>query len=184
MRSTGSFRAVKAAAVAAVLVGATVAVAGPASAAEPQGACNGDAGPYVEVLQNYGTVYHVVSGPFVDDNGTSTASSSSFSNEFSGTIEASISDNFTVGGSVVAVDVSNDLGVSLSLSATVSGSHSVTYNVSPHTALHAEYAVDQKHTYDEEYTQNDVCTKSEVAEGNDYLNFGQGWHTWTTSYSG
>lgn len=159
----------------------SVAAVGTASAAEPQGACNGDQGPYVEVLENYGTHYHIVSGPYVDDNGTSSSSNSTFSNEFSGNIEASISDTFTLSGKAIAVDISNDIGISLTVSASVSGSHTVSYTVSPHKALHAEYATLQKHTYNEEYTQNDVCAKKEVAEGTTYLNYGQGWHTWVTS---
>ena len=184
----------KAVAVTSLAAGAMFATVAPASAqtvkplsghaqqVSPKGACNGDTGPYVEVLTNYGTYYRVTSGPFVDDNGTSHTSTSSFTNTWSGTISATASASLNVSESTLIEGVSASLSVSATASMTVTGSHTVTYTLSPSTALHAEYAVFEANTYDESYTQNDACQHSEIAEGETYVPIGQGWHTWVTSY--
>ena len=182
----------KTAAVVSIVAGATLTTAGQASAATikphhthgsaatPNGGCTGDYGPYVKVLYDYGTVYHVVSGPWNDDNGTNYTATTSFSNTWSGTVSASISSNIKASGSVLAASVEASLGITVSLSATISGSHTVTYTVAPHSTLHAEYAEDQRHTFDQSYNLNSACTAINKSDGDSYLNTGSGWHTWKT----
>jgi len=136
-----------------------------AQSVQPKGACNGNTGPFVKVLANYGTYYDVVSGPFVDENGTSNNSTSSFSNTWSGTISASVTGSLDVSENLEIESVKVALGITVTASATISGSHTVTYTVSPKTDLHAEYAELMADTYDESYIQNSVCVQSEVGEG-------------------
>lgn len=184
-----SIRAVKAGAVAGALVCALLGSVGPASAAtvhhssvNPKGACNGDPGPFADVLDNLGTVYHVVSGPNVDDNGTGSNATDSFSNTFSGTVSATISAGLEAKEGVVLEDVKATLGVSATVSATISGSHTITYTIAPHTALHAEYAEDQISTEDKTYLMNDNCAEYDIVDGYSSFDEGSGRHTWSTAY--
>lgn len=182
--------AVKATAIVGMVAVAMLAGPAPAFArtttpkAHPQGACGGDPGPYVEVLINYGTVYHVTSGPFVDDNGTTRNATDSFINNWTGTVNASVSASLEASESTVLQGVKATITGSIGTSTAVGYSHSTTYTITPLTTLHAEYAVDQIHTQDEAYTQNSVCAQHEVGVGDSYFNDGVGWHTWTTAYSG
>ena len=184
-----SMRTVKVGAVVGAAVCALLGSVGPASAATarhssvaPKGACNGDPGPFAEVLDNFGTVYHVVSGPTVDDNGTSGVATDTFSNTFSGTVSATISAGLEAKEGVVLEDVKATLGVSATVSATIGGSHTTSFPIAPHTAFHIEYAESQIYTEDTTYYMNDNCVEYGTVDGYSYFDEGNGWHDWSTAY--
>jgi len=180
------------AAIPAMVVTTLALAAGPANAdthpvhpgAAPNNACSPGDGPYLKVDSNDGIVYHVVYGPIVDDNGTSTKASDAFTNTFSGTISTTVSASLDVSVSDVLTTVKGTVSASVTASATVTVGHTTTYNIDPHKSLHVEYTVKQYKLLMEKYYVHADCTPYNSTTGYAYVDDGVGWHTWETSYSG
>jgi hypothetical protein len=169
--------------VAGTLLAPTAAWAGHAGGASPDSACGPEV--YIDVVTNYGLTYHVVYGPIVDDNGTSSNATDQFSNTWSGTVSTTVSASLEASVSDVVSSVKATVNASATSSVSITVGHTITYTISPHTALHVEYTGKQQHVLMERYQLSATCaTKINRTTGDSYVDVGQGWHTWTTAYSG
>ena len=153
-----------------------------ASGIGPLNACTPGDGPYLKVLSNLGTVYHVVYGPIVDDNGTSTLASDEFTNTWSGTVSTTVAASLEVKVSDVISEAKASVTASAEASQTVTTGHTTKYNIDPHSALHVEYTVDQKELIMDRYHVNASCNPIDEVTGYAYVDYGVGWHTWETAY--